>query len=114
MAAPAQGIGMDLHQYLAWSNQRSAAVRVCPAWCWDDITTDRGDVLHLGAAWSVAIGDEVAGESLEVSLERCGSGPAVVRLQGSGGEMSPIQAFELAAAIQAAAAAALIESGMTR
>lgn len=91
----------------------------CPRWCRGDLPTDGGGVIHLSGDRDVATtaGPALTGfihvsvERLDVDADHIGS-PAI-RIEGYGDQMTPIQAFELASTLQAAAISALME-GATR
>jgi hypothetical protein len=77
-----------------------------PAWCsGDDIETDCG-VLHVSP-------ERVAAGFIPVSVERAdsatGYGSAEIRINGAE-PLTPLQAFELAGTLQAAAITALMDS----
>lgn len=84
--------------------------RTCPAWCADDIPTDLGGVIHLSVSHGLTAGFEVSIERLDAGSP----GSAAIRLHAGTGELSPLGAFELANALQAAAAAALLEAETSR
>jgi hypothetical protein len=86
-----------------------------PQWCSSDLETDTGGVLHLSegrAVRTAADGTAMSG-FVHVSVERLDAderhpGSPAIRIEGSGEQLSPLQAFELAATLQAVAIAALM------
>lgn len=87
----------------------------CPTWCGDDLPTDGGGVVHVSVERGIAAtaGGPTESGLIRVSIERFDDGshagvPAI-RIEGSGDPLTPLQAFELAATLQAAAIAALTE-----
>jgi hypothetical protein len=89
----------------------------CPAWCVDDLPTDSGGVIHYspGHAVFAARADEGSADTPTLSIERLdsssGCGRSIIRLQGVGEEMAPVQALALAMTLQAAAVTALVADG---
>lgn len=72
----------------------------CPPWCQDEVPTDDGGVIHFSGQQTVS--------QAAVSVERRG-GVAAIRLEASTEPMTPMQAFQLAAVLQAAAVTALLD-----
>jgi hypothetical protein len=87
----------------------------CPSWCTGDVPTDAGGVIHLSDGKPVSTGGALAG-FISVSLERSDAehlaGSPTIRIESSSDEMTPLQAFELAATLQAVAVAALVEAAV--
>lgn len=87
-----------------------------PSWCAEDIPAEHG-IVHLSNDRQVPATAGGAAESgfIHVSVERVDAdgrpGAPALRIEGGGDPMTPLQAFELAATIQAAAVAALMGDG---